>query len=522
MMNKNLITIGIILIGISLWGCNTPTKEETKESTTSKPDPNIGGLGMPRGLISKTEEATPGYVIFSPLLSGTTYVVNTDGNVVHTWESEYGPSGWLYIKENGNLVRGGRQPDAPVFGGGGQGGRIQEFTWDGELIWDYKYATENHLAHHDVSIMPNGNILVIAWEGKTEDEAIKAGFKPDLIPKAGLWPDKIVELKPKGKNDAEVVWEWHIWDHLIQDFDAAKANYGIPSQHPELINMNLGEHLPPPITQGRLDTLRANNNAVTNATVDNGGSDMFHTNAIDYNPKLDQIVVSSPALDEILIIDHNTTTAEAAGHNGGRWKKGGDILYRWGNPKNYGRGDSSNHAIGGQHDVKWISKGMPGEGNLMVFNNNVPNTKKPRSAVYEWTAPMTEMGYAISDGGHYGPENPLWQFVAADTMAAFSPFISGAHRMANGNTFVTVGAKGRYIEVTPEGKIVWDYWTPYAGYVRMKDGTTPQPVGPLSYATFRATHIPIDHPSVKGKELKPLSPQPDVFVLPTQEEEKKK
>jgi hypothetical protein len=111
----------------------------------------------------------------------------------------------------------------------------------------------------------------------------------------------------------------------------------------------------------------------------------------------------------------------------------------------------------------------------------------------------------------YGPEKPVWQFVSRDTMPAFSPFISGAHRMNNGNTFVTVGAKGRYIEVTPDGKIIWDYWTPYAGNVRMKDGTFPQPVGPFVYATFRATHIPIDHPAVKGKSLPPLDLQPEVY-----------
>lgn len=496
----------------TFWSCNKQVKESPKQQ-----GPDIGGLIMPRGLIKKTQEATPGYVIFSPLQSATTYVVNTNGEVVHTWESEYGPSGWLYIKENGNLLRGGREPDAPVYGGGGQGGRLQEFTWAGELVWDYRYATENYLAHHDVALMPNGNILVIAWEGKTVDEVIQAGVNPELIPKAGLWPDKIVELKPKGRNDAETVWEWHIWDHVVQDFDSTKANYGVPSQHPELINLSLVVNPPRPITQGRLDTLRANNNAVTNSTIDNGGSDMFHTNAIDYNPELNQIVISSPALDEILIIDHSTTTVEAASHKGGRWKKGGDILYRWGSPENYGRGDSTNHTISGQHDVKWIPKGMPGEGNLMVFNNNVPNKRKPISAVYEWTAPITEMGYVISEDGHYGPENPSWQFVAADTMAAFSPFISGAHRMMNGNTFVTVGAKGRYIEVTPAGKIVWDYWTPYAGYVRMKDGTTPQPVGPLAFATFRATHIPIDHPAVKGKELPPLNPQPKWYELPKPE-----
>ncbi len=506
-MKKIFLGLIILFSAAVFWGCNS----KKEEAQNKKPDPNIGGLGMPRGLINKTEQATPGYVVFSPLLSSTTYVIDTDGKVVHTWESDYGPSGWLYLKDNGNLVRGGRQPDAPVFGGGGQGGRLQEFTWDGELIWDYKFATENHLAHHDVSIMPNGNILLLAWEKKTPEEAIKGGRKPEFIPKAGLWPDKVVEIKPVGKSEAEIIWEWHLWDHMIQNNDQTKNNYGIPSEHPELLDINAGAYLPKPITQEKLDEARKNNNAVTNATLDNMGSDLYHLNAIDYNAELNQIVMSSPALDEIFIIDHSTTTQEAASHKGGRWGKGGDLIYRWGNPENYGKGDSSNHKLGGQHDVKWIPKDFPGGGNLMVFNNNVPNSKKPHSAVYELIAPLTDKGYQLSPDGRFGPEAPSWAFVAADSLAAFSPFISGAHRMANGNTFVTVGAKGRYIEVTPEGKIVWDYWTPYAGYVRMKDGTTPQPVGNLDYATFRATHFPIDYPAVKSGVLKPLDPQPGIY-----------
>ena len=139
-MKKVIFGLIILITSSAFLGCNS----KKDEAQNKKPDPNIGGLGMKRGLINKTEQATPGYVVFSPLLSSTTYVIDTDGKVVHTWQSDYGPSGWLYLKDNGNLVRGGRQPDAPVFGGGGQGGRLQEFTWDGELIWDYKFATENH------------------------------------------------------------------------------------------------------------------------------------------------------------------------------------------------------------------------------------------------------------------------------------------------------------------------------------------------------------------------------------------
>ena len=503
---KKLVIACMLLALAGFWGCSSPAKEEAP----ARPDPNIGGLGMPRGLISKTDEATPGYVFFSPLVSGTTYLINSAGEVVHTWQSEYGPSGWVYLKENGNLVRGGRDPEAPVFGGGGQGGRMQEFTWDGELIWDYRYATDQYQSHHDVAIMPNGNILAIAWELRTVDEAIKAGRNPEFIPKAGLWPDKVVELKPVGKNGAEVVWEWRMWDHMIQNFDETKDNYGNPAEHPELLDINAAAHLPRPITQGRLDTLKMNNNAVTNSTLDNRGADLYHMNAIDYNAELDQIVLSTPGLDEILIIDHSTTTKEAAGHTGGRWGKGGDYLWRWGNQQNYGRGDSTHHRLGGQHDARWIPAHMPGGGNVMVYNNQVPNSK-PHSSVIEIVTPLTETGYALSESGAYGPDKPIWQFVARDTMPAFSPFISGAHRMSNGNTFVTVGAKGRYIEVTPDGKIVWDYWTPYAGNIRMKDGTSPQPVGPFVYATFRATHIPLDHPAVKGKDLKALDPQPEPY-----------
>lgn len=58
-------------------------------------------------------------------------------------------------------------------------------------------------------------------------------------------------------------------------------------------------------------------------------------NGIDYNPVLDQIALSTHNLNEWYIIDHSTTTAEAATSSGGNSGKGGDLLYRWGNPAAY-------------------------------------------------------------------------------------------------------------------------------------------------------------------------------------------
>lgn len=511
-MKRNSLWILAVLFITGYWSCQSAPKEIPEEQAPPEDTRNVPGMGMPRGLISKDAGATNGYLLFSPLKSDTTYLVNSDGEVVHTWKSEFGPSGWVYLKENGNLLRGGRDPVAPVFAGGGQGGYLQEFTWDGKLIWQYRFATDEYLAHHDVAILPNGNILTIAWEAKSVEDCIQAGRNPETIPKAGLWPDMIVELEPRGTNDARIVWKWHFWDHMIQDFDETKANYGNPAEHPELLDLNWDKSLPDPLTQEEIDERRAADNASSNDTPDNRGSDMLHTNAIDYNAELDQIALSSPSLNEILVIDHSTTTEEAAGHRGGRWKRGGDILYRWGNPQNYNRGDSTYQRLAGQHDVKWIPEGFPGEGNLLLFNNVVPGSKPPYSSVLEISPPLTPEGYVLNDDGRYGPDAPTWIYIAQDTLSFFGPFISGAQRLANGNTLITEGPRGRFFEVTPEKEIVWEYWTPYSGSVRMPDGTSPQPVGPFKYATFRATHIPSDHPAVAGKKLLPLEPQPPAYV----------
>ncbi len=492
-----------------------------KDSTDKKPAPgkgrNMFGLGIPRGLTINSDGLTEGYVMFAVPNSASVYLINRKGEVVHEWKGNYGGlARVVYLQDDGSLVQNAEDPDFPVFAGGGQAGRLQKIAWDSKILWDFEYANEESHAHHDLAVMSNGHVLAIAWEAKTADEVVAAGRKPKLIPKAGLWPDKIIEIEPQDDRHGKIVWEWHVWDHLIQDYDSKKANYGSPADHPELLDFNVGDTLPPLISEDSLNILKAQGRVLwRNQTPENRGSDVYHVNAIKYNAELEQITFSSPDLSEIFIIDHSTTSKEAASHKGGRWGKGGDFLYRWGNPENYRHGDSTNQKLFGQHDVRWIEKGKPGAGHLLVFNNDIHYKDSMNySAVYEFAPPTDKNGnYLFEKGKAFGPEKPLWTYVAPDSVSFWSSFISGAHRMNNGNTFINEGAKGRFFEVTKEGKIVWEYLNPYRGEI-LKPNGDPIPVMPLTYITFRSTFIPADHPALANRKLEPVNPQPKVFVFP--------
>jgi hypothetical protein len=517
-MKKSHVSLTLSIIILIASSCSV--KEKPAEN---KKDRNMFGHRIPRGLIKTSEGLADGYIMFAVPNSPLVYLINRKGEVVHQWKAYYGAFN-PYLQDDGSILLGALDPDFPVFGEGGPYGRIEKINWNGKTLWDFEYATNEYIVHHDFAVLPNGNILAIAYEIKSYEDAIANGRKPELTVADGPWLEKIIEIEPQGKQGGKIVWEWHLWNHLIQDNDASKANYGSPKDHPELMDFNLGHHLEPAISEDSLDILKEKGMADKNTTVGNRGSGIFHFNAIKYNPELDQIVVSSPSMSEIYIIDHSTTTQEAAGHSGGKYGKGGDFLYRWGNPKNYQMGDSTNQKLFGQHDVRWIEKGKPGAGDITVFNNDISGRKDSMnySAVYEITLPLNEKGsYVMEAGKPFGPEKPTWIYVAADTISFHSSFISGAHRMNNGNTFINEGARGRFMEVTPDGKIVWEYLNPYRGDMQKTNGD-PGDIMPMTYFEFRSTFIPADHPAFAGKELKPLDPQPKPFVLPPPPKEEKK
>jgi hypothetical protein len=485
--------------------------EPTGDNEGPPPRWILDANATPRGLLRNEAGATPGYVLFAPFQSELTYLVDTQGRVVHTWANGRAPN-FQYLQGDGSLVRLARIAEPPNFRAGGVAGYLQRLSWVGDVLWEWRLGDEQRMLHHDIEVLPNGNILAIAYEQKNPEEARAAGRRVDLIPEQGLWSEWILEIEPLPPDGARIVWEWHVWDHLVQEHDPEAANYGAPADHPRRfdINADAGESM---VDEEELAQLQALGYVPDSATPEDLASDFLHMNAIEYHAGLDQIAVSLPGISEIWIIDHATTTAEAATSSGGRSGHGGDLLYRWGNPANYGRGDAADQRLFSQHDILWIPEGMANAGNLTVFDNGSGRPDGEYSSVLEWTPPVDGSGsYSFGEGGAFGPDEMVWRYVTEDDPGGFfSPFVSGAHRLAGGNTFIISGAQGRLFEVTPEGAIVWEYRNPFHGEL---EGWTPAATEQTPYGLFRATKIAPDHPGLAGRALAPLDPQPEAYDAP--------
>jgi hypothetical protein len=425
------------------------------------------------GLSINDARAFQGYTLLAPMSSTTTYLLDMQGRVIHSWASDCYPALCPLLLENGHLLRPGSiGNESRVFGPGpGVGGKIQEFTWAGKLVWDYHFYNNKQLPHHDMTRLPNGNVLLIVSDRKTAEEALAAGRRPEMIGDSYLIPDSLVEIKPTGPTSGEVVWEWHLWDHLVQDFDKTKANYGNVREHPELVNINFGEEDLKPTLAAKVDQLKAKlTGSAAPPPQTRINPDWTHANGVAYNAELDQIAVSVYAFGEFWILDHSTTTKEAAGHTGGRSGKGGDLLYRWGNPRAYRAGTKADQKLFHQHNAHWIPKGLPGEGHILLFNNGSGNPGRNYSSVDELVLPVDAQGrYACNPGAAYGPDQPVWSYTAAKKSDFFSSFISGTQRLPNGNTLICSGANGTIFEVTPSKEVVWKYVNP----VRMEMPASP-------------------------------------------------
>jgi hypothetical protein len=373
-----------------------------------------------------------GQILFAPMWGFTTYLIDNTGAVNHTWTSSYFPGVAVWWLGDGTILRTIRVGGGP---GLGAGGGVQKIQWDGKIVWDFRYNTNGNYSHHDVKSLPNGNVLLIAWETKTRTEAIDAGRNPSYVSSQGIMPDYVIEVQPTGPTSGTIVWEWHVWDHLIQDYDSSKANYGAVEDHSELVDVNY---------------------------IISSGLDWLHTNSIDYNEEFDQILISVHNFNEIWVIDHSTTTEEAAGHTGGNSGKGGDLLYRWGNPQAYRAGTLDDRKLFSQHDASWVKLGYPGEGDILVFNNGGNRPGSHYSTVDEIIPPVNDDGeYYLESGSAYGPAAQTWIYTASPPTSFYANHFSGAQRLTDGNTLICNGDTGKLFEITPDGATVWEYTSPY-------------------------------------------------------------
>ncbi len=358
-----------------------------------------------------------GYTLYSTQNSTSAYLMDSNQITFHTWTGMSAQTGYSsHLEAGGTLVRaakGGTNPTGVP--GGPICGKVQKYDYAGTLVWDYVYAGTDYITHHDICPMPNGHVLVISYERRTAAQVTAAGGNNAIQ----MWPDKIVEIEPTGLTTGNVVWEWKTWDHICQNVDAAKPNYVTSIvDNPQLININYKQ-----------------------------ASDWQHMNGVDYNPILDQIVFSSHNLNEWYIIDHSTTSAEAASHSGGHSGKGGDILYRWGNPIAYGAGGTA--VLNVTHDAHWIQEGTPNAGRLAGFNNK--GVSASQSAADQIDVPINGYNYTITPGQAFIPATYTYRH----PVTGYSSNMGSTQQLPNGNQIICVATSGKIYEIDAAGTQLW-------------------------------------------------------------------
>ena len=485
-MKKILFTMAVVLLIAFSW-CFTNAVEVFQTTTGLKQyDP---------------EKAYNGYTLFYAGTrggGGVAFLIDMNGNVVHTWPAINNPK--LY--EDGHIV-----------------GSFKELDWDGNIIWEWRPPEdrENINPHHDMWRIYNPKLKEHTYLGvvrytPTQEEAVAAGCDP-AKDYTSAYTDGFVEVDKKGN----IIWEWNFLEHGIQDANPELPNY-------------VGKGKTIADYPGRVDLNWLTNQNQRSANPVHGVTrDWQHVNAIDYNEELDHVAINAKHFSEFYAIDHGATFVPGDPEKSRELSAGkkGDFLYRFGNPSAYQQGDppgfltEGHQQMYGSHNIQWIKKSLPGEGNFLIFDNGCYRPTGFHSVVLEINPFLDSDGK--NSGNYVNPPDAgydrrtrdsnqiVWSFKSVKENSFYSSFISGCQRLPNGNTFICSGATGHFFEVTPEGEVVWEYINPVnseTGYaVRIQKDSDDR-----AFSVFRAHRYGPDYPGLAGKDLTPKGKIPELYA----------
>ncbi|MCW5516778.1 aryl-sulfate sulfotransferase [Muriicola sp. Z0-33] len=385
-----------------------PDTEEENENENENEDPDSES---PVEFLN-SELVYDGYVLINDAAANSVYLMNKEAALLYEWplnDQRLGNDAFLL---DSGLLLANLEVDDSTIGFGGVGGKLALLDKDGIAEWEFVYSSDDYILHHDAVALPNGNIISIVWDRKTAEEAGLAGYSMEME----VFPERIIEVNP---NTDEIVWEWHSWDHLIQDNDMSKDNFGVVADNPQLIDLNF------------------------NSRED---GDIMHANGINYDEVNDVVYLSVNFYHEVWVIDHSTSSEEAATSSGGNYGKGGDLIYRFGNPMAYDN-PVGERLFYNNHFPNLLSG--EDEGKMLIFTNG---NGFEQSTVYEFELPAN---LSLAPNTDNEPK-VIWSFTDPDL---YSEKVSGAVKLPNNNVLITEGDFGVW-EVTQAGEVVWKYSTP--------------------------------------------------------------
>ena len=396
------------LLAFALFSCEDDNDIPLNQQLEEAVDPDAVTL-YDRAVVYNEDLVEQGYYLFQPVGASNTYLLSTEGAVVYKWPGDKAYF-MAYLREDGVLARIYRPDVGTGWNLGGQQGFVEFVDETSTVLNSYSVSSFERTLHHDIAFLPNGNYLTTVWNRISDVQAIEWGRNLAFLPDGEMYMDQIQEVDPSGA----VVWEWNSWDHLVQDFDASKANFGNVQANPQLWDMNAVVH-----------------------------PNVHHFNGINYDPVRDLILVSSRANSEVYVIDHSTTMAEAATSSGGNQGMGGDIVYRWGNPQQWDNGTEADRKLFMQHDANPVMNSTSNGLEFTVFNN-VFGTDI--SAVQRVVLPLDASGMLL-DRSQLATNSPSDASYTYSSTAIYSSRVSGAMSLSPTSLAITNGVPARISEV---------------------------------------------------------------------------